>query len=180
MRKTITRTVLKKFPQGLSFRKKKHGYAILELLFYIAFFSIFSSVVINAMITMTRSFREISIQRELAQSGVIIERMSREIRQAYDISFISANDLKLNTKDDAGANKTVEFLLSDSNLQFFENDVLVGNLNTPNMMVTSLNFTQITTAKGLAVKIVLSVRFGNDSLNRIQDFYDTVVLRGSY
>lgn len=160
--------------------QQKSGYAILELLFYIIFFSILSLVVINAMVTMTRSFRETAIQAELVQSGVIMERISREIRASYDISSISASDLNLNTKDDAGANKTVEFLLSGSNIQFLENSVLTGNLNTPNIVVTGLTFTQVTTVKGKAVKILLTVKSNNDKLNRTQDFYDTVVLRGDY
>ena len=161
--------------------KKKNGYALLELLFYVAFFVTFSLIVINAMIIMTKSFRETSIQGELAQSGAILERISREIKQAYSIDPAStADDLKLNAKNDAGANKTVEFLLSGSNLQLLENSVLIGNLNAPNIIVTGLTFTQITTVKGKAIKIVLSIRSSNDSSARVQYFYDTVVLRGSY
>jgi len=160
--------------------QQKNGYTILELLFYITFFSIFSFVVINAMITMSRSFRETSIQGELVQSGLIMERMSREIRAAYGINSINANDLVLNTKDDADVNKTVKFSLSGSNIQLIENNVVTGNLNTSNIIITDLTFTQITTIAGKAVKIVLSVRSSNDSLNRIVDFYDTIVLRGDY
>jgi type II secretory pathway pseudopilin PulG len=160
--------------------KKRDGYAILELLFYIAFFSILSLVVINAMITMARSFRETAIQTQLVQSGTIMERMSREIRAAYDINSIGASDLKLNTKDSGGANKTVEFLLSGSNLQLLENNILTGNLNTSNIMIAGLAFTQITTVKGKAVKIFLTVKSSDDALGRNQDFYDTIVLRGSY
>jgi|SRR3989344_3533728 len=160
--------------------QQKNGYTILELLFYITFFSIFSFVVINAMITMSRSFRETSIQGELVQSGLIMERMCREIRAAYGINSINANDLVLNTKDDADVNKTVKFSLSGSNIQLIENNVVTGNLNTSNIIITDLTFTQITTIAGKAVKIVLSVRSSNDSLNRIVDFYDTIVLRGDY
>ncbi len=166
-----------------SIRQKnfKSGYALLELLFYVVFFVTFSLIVINAMIVMTKSFRETSIQGELAQSGAILERISREIKQAYSIDPAStADDLKLNAKNDAGANKTVEFLLSGSNLQLLENSVLTGNLNAPNIIVTGLTFTQITTVKGKAIKIVLSIRSSNDSSARVQYFYDTVVLRGSY
>ncbi|MEX2028996.1 MAG: hypothetical protein WD963_00750 [Candidatus Paceibacterota bacterium] len=156
------------------------GYAVLELLFYIALFSILSLVVINAMITMARSFRETSLQAEFVQSGNIMERISREIRQAYDINSITTSSLKLNIKDNLGAEKTVEFLLSGSNVQILENDVLVGNLNSPNTTVTGLTFTQITTAEGKAVKIFFSVQSSNDTLGRTHNFYNTVVLRGSY
>ncbi|MEK7471139.1 MAG: hypothetical protein AAB623_00620 [Patescibacteria group bacterium] len=164
-------------PKALSY---EHGYAVLELLFYIAFFSVLSSVVINAMITMARSFKETTIQAELVQSGNIIERMSREIRQANGINLISTSDLNLATTDDAGVAKTVEFLLSDSNIELLENGTLTGNLNTPNINIMALTFTQINTNKGKAVKIVLTLRSINDPSGNIQDFYDTVVLRGSY
>ncbi|OGI67886.1 hypothetical protein A3A05_01685 [Candidatus Nomurabacteria bacterium RIFCSPLOWO2_01_FULL_41_12] len=164
----------------IKINKTKHGYAILELLFYIVFFSILSLVVINAMITMARIFRETTVYAELVQSGVIMERIGREIRTSYDISSISSSDLALNTTDSIGANKTIRFLLSGTDLQFFENAVLTGNLNTPNIVVTGLTFSQITTVQGKTVKVVLSLRSSNDKLNRVQDFYDTIVLRGGY
>jgi type II secretory pathway pseudopilin PulG len=164
----------------LKIKNYKGGYTIVELLFYIALFALLTLAVINGMITMTRAFRETTIQSEFLQSGNIVERISREVRQAYGIGSISATDLVLNTKDAGGANKTVEFLLSGSNLQMLENSVLTGNLNTPNISVTALTFTQITTSKGQAVKIFLTVKSNNDALNRAENFYDTVVLRGSY
>lgn len=160
--------------------KKKNGYAILELLFYISFFIILSSVVISAMITMARIFRETAIQAELIQSGNIMERMSREIRTAFDINSITATDLVLQTKDQNGEDKILKFLLSGSDVQLLENGVLTGNLNTPNMTVFALNFSQINTAKGKAVKILLTVKSKSDASNNTQDFYDTIVLRGAY
>lgn len=172
-----TRTVLKKFPQGPSLHR---GYALLELLFYVAFFTVLILVVINAIITMTRSFRENTIQNEWIQNGVSMERISREIKQAYSINSISVSSLKLNTKDSGGANKTAEFLLSGTDIQFLENDILTGNLNTPNISITDLIFTQINTAKGVAVKVSLSFKSKNDIQNRVQNFYDSIVLRGSY
>ena len=156
------------------------GYTLVELLFYIALFSVLSLTVINSLVTMTKAFKETTIKIELKQGGDILERMSREIRYAVGINTISASDLKLNTKDDVGADKTVRFLLSGTNVQFFENDVLTGNLNSPNMTVTALTFTQITTTAGNAVKIALIIKSNNDALNRTETFYNTVVLRGDY
>ena len=163
-----------------NFKIINKGYAILEVLFYISFFAVFSLVVINAMITMAKSFKETSIQGELMQSGVIMEKISREIRQAYDIVSVSANDLQLNTTDSDGGNKTLEFLLSGGNIQLIENSVLAGNLNPPNIAVTDLTFTQIITAESKAVKMFLTVKSINDVLVRTFNFYDTIVLRGGY
>ncbi len=160
--------------------RKESGYTVLELLFYISFFAVLSIVVINSMIIMTRAFRETTIQAEILQGGSIMEQISREIRQAYDINSISSSDLNINTKDDAGANKIVEFVLSGTDIHLLENSTLTGNLNTPNIAVTALSFTQITTTVGKAVKVTLTIRSTNDKLNRTFNFYDTVVLRGSY
>ena len=164
----------------LKIKNWRGGYALLETIFYMLLFAILSIAIINAMITMMKSFKETAIQAELMQSGNIMEKISREIRQAYGINSISTDDLKLNTTDSVGANKTVEFVLSGSDIRFLEDDVFTGNLNTQNITVTNLTFTQIDTAKGAAVKISLSVKSNHDLQNRNESFYNTVVLRGGY
>lgn len=162
------------------FAKNKNGYAILELLFYISFFALLSLVVINAMIVMSQSFKEVTVLSEQLKSGIIMDRISREIHQAGSINLISSNSLKLNTKDDEGNDKTVEFSFSGPEIEFRENDVLVGNLNASNITVTGLNFTEITTAVGKAVRVILTIKSENDKYDRQVDFFDTIALRGSY
>jgi len=164
----------------LKIKNWKGGYALLETIFYILLFAILSIAVINSMITMTKSFKETAIQAELMQGANIMERISREIRQAYAINSIGVSNLKLNTTDSAGLNKTVEFSLSGSNIRLLDNDVFTGNLNTANVNVAGLVFIQINTTKGTAVKISLIIRSNHDLLNRDKDFYNTIVLRGSY
>ena len=161
-------------------QKVKGGYTLVEILFYIALFSVLTLAIIDSFVTMTKAFKEISIQSDLVQSSLAVERMSREIRQAYGINSIATSDLKLNTKDELDNNETVRFLLSGSDIQLFENDVLTGNLNTPNIQVVNLSFTQITTVNGNAIKISLSVKSGRDTTNRVENFYNTVLLRGDY
>ncbi|KKP85872.1 hypothetical protein A3B84_01135 [Candidatus Nomurabacteria bacterium RIFCSPHIGHO2_02_FULL_35_13] len=160
--------------------KNNKGYAILETIFYIALFAILSISVIDAMIIMTKAFKEVTIQTELMRNGNIMERISREIRQAHNINSINTTSLKLDTTDDVGADRTVEFSLSGSDIRFSENDVFTGNLNTPNTTVVDIAFMQINTAKGMAVKVILTVKSNRDSLNRNESFYNTIVLRGSY
>jgi type II secretory pathway pseudopilin PulG len=161
-------------------KKKNLGFTLLETLFYISMLAIVSTVVINSLVVMMKSFKEITVQRELAQSATIMERMTREIRQSLSIDTISSTDLSLNTKDGAGNSKTVEFALSGTDIHLLENDVLTGNLNAPDILVTALSFTQITTTKGTAIKIFLTVQSKDDKQNRAKDFYDTIVLRGDY
>ncbi len=163
-----------------NFKKTNSGYTLLEIIFYTIFFAAISIAVINTMITMTRAFKETTVQAELLQGGNIMERMSREIKQANNINLITMNDLKLNTTDTEGANKIVEFSFSDPNIRLLENDVFIGNLNTQNITVINLAFTQIDTAKGSAVKMLLTVKSNRDSQNRTESFYNTIVLRGNY
>lgn len=160
--------------------QKNKGYALLETIFYIVLFAIFSVAVINAMLTMTQSFKETAIQKELMQGSNILERISREIRNAYAVNSISANSLKLNTTDDLGVNKIIEFSLSGSDIRLLEDDVFIGNLNSSNITVVNLAFTQINTTNSIAIKIFLTVRSNHDTQNREENFYDTVVFRGSY
>ncbi len=162
------------------FKNKNRGYTMVEFIFYATLLAVVSIVVINSMIIMTKSFKKTAVQNELVQSGSIMERIAREVRQAYGINSISASNLKLDSKDINGVNKIVEFLLSGNNIQLLEDNVLTGNLNTPSIIVTALTFTQITTTRGKAVKIFLTLHSSNDILNTNQDFYDTVVLRGDY
>ncbi len=173
-------TIKQKLQKRFLGSRTRHGYAVIELLFYISFLVVLSLVVINAMITMTRSFRETSIQGEFVRSGGIMERISREIRSAYDVSSITSTDLVLNTKDSVGANKTIEFKFVSPNIQLFDNGSNTGNLNSPSIVVTALSFTQITTSDGKAIKVFLTVRSSNDARARTLDFYDTVALRGAY
>ena len=163
-------------------KKTKHnfGLTLVETIFYVAIFSLLSIVVIDALLHMTKSFRETSIQAELMQGADIMEKISREIKQAESINTISSTSLKINTRDEFDAAKTETFSLSGSDLQFSENDILTGNLNTAGILVSNLNFTSITTATSTAVKIYFSIGSTRDSLARTYDFYNTVILRGSY
>jgi len=162
------------------FKIKNSGYALIETLFYIALLAIFSIAIVNSIIIMTKSFKETTLQAELMQGGTIIERISREVRQANSIATISSTSLKVNTVDGDGNPKTVEFLLSGTDIQFLENGALTGNLNTGNVIIGGLSFEQILTTNGVAVKMTLTLSSSHDKLLRESDFYDTVVLRGSY
>ncbi len=163
-------------------KKINSGYTLIEMIFYIALFAMLSAVVISSMVTMMKSFKEVGIQREITQGGEIMERISREIKQANKInSVVDINgDLKLDTKDEVGAYKLVEFVLTNSNIRLLENNNYTGDLNSPNIKVVALSFSQINTTKGQAIKISLTISSKHDSQNRNYDYNNTIVLRGNY
>ncbi|MEK7113430.1 MAG: hypothetical protein AAB873_01240, partial [Patescibacteria group bacterium] len=157
-----------------------NGYALMETLFYIALFSILSILIINSMIVMMGSFKETAIQAELRQGADILKKMTQEIRSAHRIDEISTNALKIGTLDEDNNERDVDFLLSGTDVRFLESDDFIANLNSQNLEVTNLSFTEINTTNSVAIKISVSVRSKRDKQNRVVDFYDTVVLRGSY
>ena len=161
-------------------RKHNTGFAIVEFLFYISILAMLVLVLINALITMTRSFKETTIYTQLQSGNQVFERITRSIKQASSITSISASDLVLVTKDLNNNNQNVQFVLSGNNINYLENGASVGNLNSSSLVVTALSFAQVTTTKGTGVKISMSVRSVNDTQNRVESFYDTIVLRGDY
>jgi len=164
----------------ISSRNNQSGYSLVELIFYISIFALLAIALINALIVMTNSFRAVSVQAELIQSSNILEKVSREVRSAKSISTLSASDLTINTKDEFGGDKTIRFMLSGTDIQLLENGSFVGNLNSPSIVVTSLDFSQVTTSKGEGVKVSITLHSTNDRDIKSISFYNTIILRGSY
>jgi len=175
MNKNFKRTIINS-------AKNNKGISMIELLFYIAIFSVLFLVVINSMIFMTRSFRETVVNTDLTQSTSVMERISREIKNATSINTLSATSLKLNTIDAISQDvSTITFTLNGTNIEMYDgNNALIGNLNSPNVAITALSFVQITTTEGTAVKIFMTVKSNHYNSVRTENFYDTVVLRGDY
>lgn len=160
--------------------KNKKAFSMIEMVFYIAIFLMLSMVIIQSTIILTKSFRLAKINIELAEGANIMERMSREVKQASSIISISSTDLKVRIEDGTVAGTSARFVLSGSDISFYENDVLIGNLNPTTLSISGLTFTQITTANSIAVKMQFTettTRYGSTSS---AIFYNTVVLRDSY
>lgn len=172
-----------------SFFKNTHsrsGFTIVELLVYVFLLALVSLVVINTLITMTRSFAESRSNRDLLDAGTTaMERMSREVRGALSVDTgnsafdSSPGVLQLNG---SGTVKVIKFSVSGSpaQLQLTEDGTVTGALTNPNVAVTSLIFRNITTAQSSAIKIEMTLQDQRGTNGRTENFYDTVILRGAY
>lgn len=163
-----------------SLRKKNSGFSLIEMLFYISLFAIVSLILVKATLTMISAFRDTQVTADINQTNQVLERMAREIRQANSVNTISSTSLKLNSEDSSGNPRTITFTQNGTNLELRENDVLTGNLNPTNLAVTSLSFTQITTAHSAAIRVLMTVKSNRYGSTRTEDFNDTLVMRGSY
>jgi len=157
------------------------------MIIYIAFFAILSVLAINATIMVMRSFYTLRINQSISQSATTaMERMSREIRNAYNIDTAnstlgtSPGRLTLLTKDNIGTLISVEFYVTAGNqVNMKIAGVDQGSLMTKTVTITNLVFTQITTANSKAVKVDMTLTDNRSGILKAVKYYDTIVLRGS-
>ncbi len=155
----------------LNFNK---GYSVVEIVVYIALFAILSITVTNSLLVMVKAFSATAVEADFLTNANVMERMTREIRKATEVNVVSSSDIQLTSANSA------EFKLLNGNLQLIENGTLTGNLNAPNIVVSSLDFVLIATPVGKAIKIEISVTDTKDKNGRTESFYGTVSLRGKY
>lgn len=167
-------------------RRAVNGFTLVEMIIYIAFFTILSLLAMQATLAAMRSFYTLRLTQNINQSATVaLERMSREIRNAYDIdetlSTLGSNPgrLTLKTEDALGANTTIEFYVSNGQMRVKESGVDKGSLLAKNTTVTNLIFRKVTTLNSRAIKIEMTLRDARGAEAREVKFYDTIVLRGA-
>lgn len=168
-------------------RKKSKGFTLVETIIYIAAFSVLSAAALQATIVVMKSFYNLRLSQSVNVSATVaMERMSREIRNAYDIDTAqstlgaSPGRLTLKTKDEVGANTTVEFYVDSANqLNLRVAGVDNGPLVTKTVTVTNLIFRSIATTNSQAIKIEMTLHDSRGAATQNTKFYDTIILRGS-
>jgi hypothetical protein len=96
-------------------------------------------------------------------------------------STLNSSNGKLNLATEKnGSDTTVEFALAGGAVTLTQGGSYVGALTPSTASTTNLTFRLITTAVSQAVKVEMTVQSGTGTAMRSANFYDTVVLRGSY
>ena len=168
--------------------KNKNGFSLVEVLVYLAIFTVLSILVINSFIVILSSFNTTNANRRILESGtVVMERMTREIRQASSInianSTMGANPgvLYLNTTDSGNNVIFVKFKKeTNGDLDIYQNSNSGNNLLGSHVTVSSLVFRRITTTESEAVKIEMTITYSEGNITKSENFYNTIILRGSY
>lgn len=164
------------------------GYSLIEVIVYIAIFTSISILVINSFIAILSSFKNTEANRRLLESGsLVMERMTREIRQANSIDLINSTigsnpgTLQLNEEDSGGNSIFVKFKKENNGeIDIYRNNNSGENLLSSQVLATSLIFRRITTTESEAVKIEMTLNYTNGSIVKNEKFYNTIILRGSY
>lgn len=165
--------------------KKNTGTTLVEMLVYVIIFSFLSVVVFNAIINMTNSFKAVAVDTELMKTSSVIERMSREIRNSYDIAgLVSGDYIKLNYTNESGQPDSRVIKFTNNNLELWEDEYstgnLLGQLNSENLEIVSASFSQITTNEGKAIRFNITSRPRLYGSAKEANFQNTIVLRGAY
>lgn len=165
--------------------RRQDGFSIVEIVIYLAIFTMVSVLVINSFVTVMSSFSTTRTNRDLLESGITsMERMSREIRQATNVDLAASNlsggILQLNSKDQLGNSIVIKFNKEASLLNLYQDGILSGNLLRQNVSLDSLIFRRISTAESEAIKIEMTIQDTRSKENKTVNFYDTIILRGGY
>lgn len=163
--------------------KSKKAFSIIEIIIYLAIFTTMSIVVINSFIIILSSFSTIRTNHDLLDSGsMAMERMTREIRQAKSIDVVNSTSeiLQLNSTDSSSNNLVIKIMKEGSLLNIYEDGILVGNLLASNIILNSISFDRISTTNSEGVKIKIILEDTKSKSGRVENFYNTVVLRGGY
>ncbi len=163
--------------------KKESGFTLIESILYLSLFVLLSTVLIDSLIVMSKTYNDIRVSNDLLDSmSVPIERISREIRGAASINLsgstfgVNPSTLSLNV----GTSTTESFSLLSGAIRFVDTGGEINNLTSDKVSVDSLVFRNITTTLGHAVKIEItlhSTRFPN---GRSVSVSDTIVMRQNY
>jgi len=165
--------------------QNKRGFSLVEIVIYIAIFAMLSLLVINSLMTVMSSFTTTRTNIILEEAGInSMERMSREIRGSNSIDLVNSDlvhgILKLNYTDSSGNPAIIQLSNDGGALDFYREHLFIGNLLGSNATLESLSFTPINTAHSEAIKINMSIKSTYGHPTKTVNFYDTVVLRGSY
>lgn len=163
----------------------------METIVYTAILAVTTIFVINSLLKTVSAFNSFRVSKQINASAInALERMTREIKSAHQADEInsifdaSPGRLIINKNDpDTGAPINIEFSVSNSRLMFqkgAENPIALTPSGTE---ISNLVFRQVATSTNQhskAIKIEMTIKSGYGNYQKTENFYDTIVLRGSY
>jgi len=166
--------------------KSSSGFTLIEMIVYTAILSIVFVIVVNTLLVLSRSYRSIKLTNDINNSASLaLERLTRDIRSAESVNTSSSvigsspGELVLNATID-GSSTTLDFYVNNGALMLDVGGVLLGSLTRDNIEVTNLVFRHRMGTNGETVKIEMTLRGTEKNVIKEENFYSTVVLRGSY
>ncbi len=173
----------------LSIMNKKCGFTLIEMVIYIAILSIIVTLVVSSILAMSKSLSSIQSSRKINNfAETSFERLVREIRFADSVDTLGSTFgvnpgyLKLNTINPVDEiPTTIEFYINGTDLMMKEGVGVSEDITPSALSITNLVFYDVVVfGVSESIKIEMEVRSTGLFGNKIEKFYDTVVLKRSY
>ncbi len=165
----------------------KNGSSLIETMVYVAVLAMVFGVFTSLVLAVNRSYAQIAIIRNLDIAGItVMERITREIRDSSSIDTPNSTFgstpgiLSLKQTDQNGIVSNIIFKVTGQNIQIKVDGVDQGTLLPSGVTVPSLIFRSIDSGKSKAVKIEIQLVAQAGNITRTQNYYATIILRGSY
>lgn len=175
---------------NFTFQKKRDGFALAEMIVYVAIMAVMTTAIVNIVIGVTRSNKQSFVYENIKNSAITsMERITRETRSALGINYsqsaFNSNNgiLSLFSKDQFGNTETIKFYLQDQKMKVDIEGIATstgGILTLGGTKILSLVFIPIDTGNSEAIKIEMVVEGGDRDFLKNENFYSTIILRGSY
>lgn len=172
---------------GMNQKKSQGGYTLGEMLVYISVLVIILGLVINTLIIMMRSYNVMRTAKNIETSATVsLERISREVRNALSVEEgvsvfgVNPGKLVLSTLDEDGDPLTLTFFGTGNTIYLKKNSDSPVPLTASSTEVTTVIFRHLSGAVSEAVRIEMAVAATSSGAFQSKNFYDTVIVRGSY
>ena len=147
------------------------GFTLVEMVVYVAIVAVVLLVVVNMVLVIARSSKEFRVSRNIQNAAITaIERISRDIQ----------GSLYLDVKDNTGTDKTIEYILSNGQINLEEDGINLGPITPNNVEVTSLVFYVGSTGLSQMIRAEIGITSSIGTVSKSENFYITAVARGSY
>jgi len=160
----------------------KNGYSLVEMLVYVSILSVLAVLVVNVIIVLGQSYGALKATRNVNSAAMTsLERTVREIRLSNSVDTVNSTfgthpgRLTLSM----GAT-TTEFYLDSGVFKVRQNGSDEGALTQDGTSVTNLVFRYITVGSIESIKIEMTLESTVGKSTKTENFYNFVVLRGSY
>ncbi|KND48027.1 MAG: hypothetical protein AB201_00295 [Parcubacteria bacterium C7867-006] len=167
----------------MQIKNKKSGYTLVEMVIYVAVMSIVFLLIVNTVLSFTKSYKGIYVLRIVDGSAVdAMERMTREIRGATSVDTVNStfgsNPGVLTLVSVSSSNSTTtKFYLDNGVLKVDINGVYSGPLSGVGVSVDSLIFTKLDSGISTAIKIDMIVRGTAGQTTRTKNYHTTILLK---
>lgn len=163
---------------------KKNGFTLIELIFYIALFSVFFVSLFLVLNIFYENKNKNSVTIEVEQQGLFISQViSQEIRNSQSIisPTIGDNSSSLSLQSFDVLRSPIVFYLDSGAVILSENGSVIDNLNSNRIIVSNLNFVNnsiVDNIQGISFSFTVSYKnnSGKKQYEYNKDFFGSVNL----